>query len=88
MYAKSNFISQKQGAPHAAFFVLLAATATSSAACPAYAQVTETVLYNFTGGKDGANPGAPLRADTTGPGGALRGLYGQRCLGRTARSSS
>jgi uncharacterized protein YceK len=60
---------------------LAAAAAILAAACPAHAQVTETVLYNFTGGKDGANPGAPLLADNTGPSGALRGLYGTTLLG-------
>jgi uncharacterized repeat protein (TIGR03803 family) len=54
---------------------VLLAVISSCAICPAYAQVTETVLYNFTGGKDGSNPDARLLADTTGPAGALRGLY-------------
>jgi hypothetical protein len=44
-------------------------------ATTARAQVTETALYNFTGGRDGAAPGY-LRADTSGPGGAARALYG------------
>jgi len=52
------------------------AAAAICAACPAHAQVTETVLYNFTGGNDGFGPGRPLLADTAGRSGALLGLYG------------
>jgi hypothetical protein len=44
-------------------------------ATTARAQVTENVVYNFTGGSDGATPGY-LRADTSGPGGTVRALYG------------
>jgi len=54
----------------------LAAAAICAAACPAYAQVTENVVYDFTGGMDGWSPKATLLADTTGPMHTLRGLYG------------
>jgi uncharacterized protein YceK len=45
-------------------------------ASPVHAQVTETVLYNFTGGPDGSGPNGQLRLDATGPSGAVRGIYG------------
>jgi uncharacterized repeat protein (TIGR03803 family) len=44
--------------------------------CPAFAQVTETVLHTFLGGSDGGIVYAPLIADFSGPQGALTGLYG------------
>jgi uncharacterized repeat protein (TIGR03803 family) len=55
----------------AAFIILSGATA-----YPAFAQVTETVLYSFLAGSDGANPYSPVIADLSGPNGTPRALYG------------
>jgi uncharacterized repeat protein (TIGR03803 family) len=55
---------------------LLVALATAATAWPAVAGVNERVLYNFTGGADGETPSAPVLADTTGPRGTVRALYG------------
>jgi uncharacterized repeat protein (TIGR03803 family) len=60
---------------------LVALVLTCTAVDSAHAQVIETVLYNFTGGMDGADPDARLLADTNGPFGALRGLYGTALQG-------
>jgi hypothetical protein len=63
---------------------VLAATASvvwAATMCPAFAQVTETVLYSFKGGSDGGTPYAPLIADLSGPYGAPRALYGTTGFG-------
>jgi hypothetical protein len=58
----------------------VAFAACTSVANPACAQVAENVLLDFGGAGGGVNTGnnpiAPLRADTSGPAGTLRALYG------------
>lgn len=63
-------------APAAAASVVCAASI-----CPAFAQVTETVLYSFLGGSDGLAPFAPVIADMSQNEGALRALYGTTTSG-------
>jgi hypothetical protein len=56
--------------------VALAVVAGATVVPPvAHAQVTETVLYNFTGGRDGAAPAGTLLADTTGRAHAARTVW-------------
>lgn len=55
--------------------VVAASAVCAATMCPAYAQVTETVLYSFLGGSDGGIVYAPVIADLSGNG-APRALYG------------
>jgi uncharacterized repeat protein (TIGR03803 family) len=58
-------------APAAMAFVICGATA-----YPAFAHVTETVLYSFLASNDGSGPSSPVIADLSGPNGTPRALYG------------
>ena len=68
----------KRGGTTARLPVVSGLAALFLAAAPAArAQVQENVLFDFPNpATDGFGPAAPLLADTTGPAGALRALYG------------
>jgi hypothetical protein len=65
-----------------AFYALVAAEAFAcvGAAAPAHAEVTETVLWSFSGGSDGSQPFAPVIVDKSGA------LYGTATSGGAVNS--
>jgi hypothetical protein len=79
-----NLLHRVGGGRRCALLLAVAAVLCSGTVWPACAQVTETTLHIFgegKKGKEGAGAPAPLLADTTGPGGALRALYGSTAFG-------